>query len=128
MSLLILNQNKREFLKIYHYRNFYILSKAKRSEPWDLLNRLEKDKSKCQNGGIFLQHIRRLQYKDFGHRPTPTPTTSTIWFMFVGGGMFLSLFWDLPLMCVCIKNIVFFSQKNYVANLIPCRHSYAYVI
>ncbi|XP_046643012.1 calcium uptake protein 1 homolog, mitochondrial-like isoform X1 [Daphnia pulicaria] len=107
MSLLILNQTKREFLKIYHYRNFYILSKTKRSETCDLLIRIKKDESKCQNGGIFFQQIRRLQYKNFGHRPTPPHIISTVWYMIVGGGMFLSIFWDLPIM-------LFKSVKKYV--------------
>jgi hypothetical protein len=111
MSLLILNQTKREFLKIYHYRNFYILSKTKRSETCDLLIRIKKDESKCQNGGIFFQQIRRLQYKNFGHRPTPPHIISTVWYMIVGGGMFLSIFWDLPIMCVCILKIIFFLRK-----------------
>ena len=102
MSLLYFNQNKREFLKIYSYRNFNFLSNTKRSEIGRLLTRIEEDENKCLNRVIFSQQIRKLQYNNFGHKPTPTSTTSSLWYMVVGGGMFLSLFWDVPIMYVCL--------------------------
>ncbi|KAI9553979.1 hypothetical protein GHT06_019250 [Daphnia sinensis] len=99
MSLLLLNLSKREFLKTYScHKSIYVLSNTKQRDICGLLPLLEKCGSKHQTEGIHFQQIRRLQYKDFGHRPTPTGTFSGIWYGIVGCGMFLALFWDVPIM------------------------------
>ncbi len=98
MSFLHLYQKKREFFKICH-RNFYVLTKGKPNQICGLFTRHEKGEIKCQtDNGALTQQIRLLQYKDFGHRPTPTPISSGIWYLVIGGGMFITLFWDLPIM------------------------------
>jgi hypothetical protein len=41
------------------------------------------------------QPSRYIGYKDFGHRPTPTPFVSVCWYAFLVGGIFTVLFVDL---------------------------------
>lgn len=99
MSLLLLNLSKREFLKTYScHKSIHILSNTKQREICGLLPLLEKGGSKHQTEGLPFQQIRRLQYKDFGHRPTPTSKFSGIYYGIIGCGMFLALFWDVPIM------------------------------
>ena len=99
MSLLHLYQEKRAFYKIFNcHRNFYILTKGKPNQICVPFIGRDKNEVKCQSENGALQQIRLLQYKDFGHRPTPTPISSGFYYMAIGCGLVFSLFWDVAIM------------------------------
>lgn len=47
--------------------------------------------------GNQLQHIRFIKYTNFGHKPNSTSWVSTIWYLFVGAGIFGSVAYDVPI-------------------------------
>ncbi len=46
-------------------------------------------------GSLESKQTRHVSYKNFGHKPVPTPNLTIVWYLFIGSAFFITLLVDL---------------------------------